>query len=49
MKIVAYLDNDKLHQLDVRHATLFAVEPKNAVSQQQLVTQYPKVFREAVG
>ena len=49
MKIVAYLDNDKLHQPDVRHATVFAVEPTNAISQRQLVAQYPKVFREAVG
>ena len=49
MKIVAYLDNEKPHQRDVRHARVFAVEPTNAISQQQLVTQYPKVFREAVG
>ena len=49
MKIVAYLDNDDLHQPDVRHATVFAVEPTNTISQQQLITQYPKVFREAVG
>ena len=25
------------------------MEPTNAISQQQLVTRYPKVFREAVG
>ena len=49
MKIVAYLDNDKLHQPDVRHATVFVLEPTNAISQQQLIKQHPKVFKDGVG
>ena len=49
MKIVAYLDNDALHWPDVRHATVFMVEPTNAISQQKLIQEYPRVFKEGVG
>ena len=49
MKIVTYLDNDKLHQPEVRNATVFALEPTTAISQQQLIKKYPRVFQEGVG
>ena len=49
MEIIAYLDNDKLYQPDVRYAAVFALEPTNAVSQQQFIQRYPKVFKEGVG
>ena len=36
MNIVKYLDNDKLHQPDVRNAAVFTLEPTRAMSQQEI-------------
>ena len=49
MKIITYLDNDALYQPDTRHTAVFALECSNAMSQQQLIKKYPKVFNEGVG
>ena len=39
----------KLYQPDVRYTTVFTVGPTNAISQQQFIQRYPKVFKEGVG
>ena len=49
MEIVAYLDNDALCKPHVGQATVFTLEPTNAMSQQQLIKKYPTVFKEGVG
>ena len=49
MNIVTYLDNDKLNQPDTQEATVFMVEGTSPLSPQQLVRQFPLVFKQGVG
>ena len=51
MKIVSYLDNDKIHPpaLDTVQRTVHALENQEMETMEQLVEAYPEVFAEGVG
>ena len=50
MKIVAYLDNDKLNKSSTGTSEVYALSSGNSpLTQEQLIQKYPKVFSEGVG
>ena len=49
MKIVSYLDNDELNKPEIGGAPVYSVDESSPVSIQQLIEQYPTVFKEGVG
>ena len=49
MRIMSYLDNDKLNKPDTRGATIYSVGESGPLSTQQLIQQNPTIFSDGVG
>ena len=49
MKIIAYLDNDKLNKPDTGSSPVYALDEPGPVSAEQLLSKYPRVFGPGVG
>ena len=50
MKIVAYLDNDKLNKPATGNSEVYALSSgKSPLTKEQLIQKYPQVFGEGVG
>ena len=49
LKIISYLDNDKLNKLDTGNSLVFALDITTTLTREQLIKQYPKVFGPGVG
>ena len=49
MRIVAYLDNDKLRKPDPRSAQVYAVDDYTPMTKDSVIQKYPAVFGTGVG
>ena len=49
MKIVSYLDNDKINKPNTKDMAVFALEIERYTSKEQIIEQYPEVFHQGVG
>jgi len=49
MKIVSYLDNDKINKPNTKNVVVFALEIERFTSERQIIEKYPEVFHEGVG
>ena len=49
LKIISYLDNDKLNKLDTGNSLVFALDITTTLTREQLIKQYSEVFGPGVG
>ena len=49
LKIISYLDNDKVNKLDTGNSLVFALDITTALTREQLIKQYFKVLGPGVG
>ena len=49
LKIISYLDNDKLNKPNTGNSQVYVLEISNTMTKDLLIKQYPKVLRLGIG